>query len=348
MAAEVPSFVPVGARVAPEGQAVSLRVESPEPAEVAVRRAGVVTGLDAKVGTRLTAGSPIVHVDGVPVLAFPSQAPLFRNLQRGDRGADVAALGHYLVGLGLMPASGASSTYGPATQRGVRLLERQLLGVSATGVFSLGYVAFLPSSATIVKTVTATLGQDITVGGPVVAVGAAPTRVSFLDASTGEPLASSGGAVSLLAGNKELPLASLPVPAGSVASVYAFLTAAQKAGTVTRAQPQAIGNVAAGPPGSNPTAASAGTEQFDGVRVAEATPTATGTVPATAVYTGPDGQSCIFLRSGSGYSAQPLGSVDLVRGQLGVVAVPGALTGKDVVRNPTALTRAVLDTCASM
>ena len=239
------------------------------------------------------------------------------------------ALGGYLSAFGLMAPAAVSTTFGAATEQAVRRLEKERLGIAATGRFSVGYVAFVPASATTVKKVGAVLGADAAVGDAVVTVSGAPTSVAFLDPASGARFAATGGGVTLKAGERTLDLDSLA--AATPAAVSAFVQSGIADGSITPVAP-ATGQAAT--PG----------EMFNGIAVLERVVKSSGTVPATAVYTTASGVSCVFVSDQ--HQAHVLGPLGLVPGQLGVVAVSGDLVGNEVVRNPQALDATVLGTCA--
>jgi hypothetical protein len=329
VAVERPDLVPVGARATPPGRGAAVQLTFTEPADVTVRRAGIVTSINATTGSAVGNGSTLIGIGGVPVLVYQADVPLFRDLGRGDRGPDVQALGGYLSALGLMAPAAVSTTYGSATEQAVRRLEKERLGIAATGRFSVGNVAFVPASATTVKKVGAVLGADVAIGDAVVTVSGAPTSVAFLDPASGERFHATVGGVTLQAGERTLDLGSLT--AATPDGVYAFVQAGVAAGSITPLAPTTGQDTTPG-------------EVFNGITVLERVVKSTGTVPATAVYTTASGVSCVFVSDR--HQAQVLGPLDLVPGQLGVVVVSGDLVGNNVVRNPQALDAAVLGTCA--
>jgi hypothetical protein len=303
-----------------------------------------VTAVVVRAGTELKAGTPLVAVDSVPVLAYPAAAPLFRGLKAGDTGKDVAGLTGWLAALKVLDQSAVGSRYTTAVVAAVRRLQADTLKVKATGLFSPEYVAFVPRTATVVKSVQVQVGQDVQSGTAVASVSGPPISVVFLNPPDGKPL-SLGSAqapatnLTLHAGDSNLKLASLTVSKESFSELHAFLAKAVTKGDLVLSSPVDPGTGTA-------TAGAATTELFSGAVIEEAAASGAGTVPATAVYTSPSGTACVFLAATPGtYRAERLGSVALIPGQLGVVAVPEALIGQQVVRNPTGLAAEVTGSC---
>lgn len=339
LAPQVPEVMSVGSRMAATDRPTTVSVAFAAPADVVVRRAGVVTGVDVAPGGPIAEGDALVTVDGVPVIAFAGEVPMYRDLGRGDKGLDVQALGEYLVRLGLMSASGVDERFGAVMEAGVRRFEADILRVVPTGRFSVGYVAFVPATAATAKSVAVAEGQDVSVGAVAFTVSGPPISVSFLAPDTGQALDPSGP-VTLLVGTKSIDLAAIPAPAADTERIYALLSGGVTAGVVTKGQPNSQGG--------DPSARSDSTEVFNGVSLGGPESGEIGTVAATAVWTTMTGTSCVFVAESGRYTSRTLGAVELVRGQLGVVAVPGDLVGQQVVRNPGALEGSVLKTCASM
>lgn len=105
-------------------------------------------------GAPILAGSRIVEVATRPVFLFVGGTPAFRDMQSGDRGADIEALQSGLVAAGFRGVRNDSSgAYGPATAAGVReFYARNGYATNAQGAaldggrVALGDVLFLPSA----------------------------------------------------------------------------------------------------------------------------------------------------------------------------------------------------------
>lgn len=90
--------------------------------------AGRITGASCEPGQEVSSGEVLGSVDGVPVRLLSTSVPLWRDLRRGDRGADVSALQDELRRLGHSDAA-SSGTLDQATASAVR---RWLAGDDAT------------------------------------------------------------------------------------------------------------------------------------------------------------------------------------------------------------------------
>jgi hypothetical protein len=97
----------------------------------------VVTGVGVRVGHHVATGDHLATVSGVPLFAFVTDLPFYRNLSIGDRGPDVAALERSLVAAGVLSAgdglfdsgtAGALNTlYGSVLRDAPQLADRVLL-----------------------------------------------------------------------------------------------------------------------------------------------------------------------------------------------------------------------------
>lgn len=85
---------------------------------------GVVTFVGKSVGDVLTPGSALLRANGRPVFVLPAAFPLYRNLQPGDVGDDVAAIQEGLRAAGHGTGRDRSGTYGAGTQAAVRAMYR--------------------------------------------------------------------------------------------------------------------------------------------------------------------------------------------------------------------------------
>lgn len=72
-------------------------VTSVMPPRVPAGSPRVVTAIGAKVGETVETGDHLATVSGVPLVAFVTRIPFYRDLGPGDRGPDVAALERALV-----------------------------------------------------------------------------------------------------------------------------------------------------------------------------------------------------------------------------------------------------------
>jgi hypothetical protein len=125
---------------------------------------GTITALP-QVGQIVEQGQPLYMVGGSPVILLQGATPVYRDLQEGMSGPDVAELNADLVALGLATRaqlSPASDYFSAATAVAVERLQANLQ-LAQTGILALGQAIFLPTAARI-TTISATLGQTIQPG----------------------------------------------------------------------------------------------------------------------------------------------------------------------------------------
>jgi len=128
---------------------------------------GTVTALPA-VGQVVAQGQPVYAIDGTPVVLLYGSVPAYRGLSEGMSGADVRQLNADLVALGEATRASLdpnSDYFSWATAVAVGRLQAAL-GVERTGSLALGQAVFAPSAARITA-VSATLGGQAPVGGPI-------------------------------------------------------------------------------------------------------------------------------------------------------------------------------------
>lgn len=107
------------------------------------RATGTVTSVSLAAGSEAQSGDLLFAVDLRPVVVAVGEVPMFRDLQNGTRGKDVAQLQDLLAQVGLY-TGGADGRFGPATRAAVRSWQRGL-GIEPTGVVQLGDIIFVPA-----------------------------------------------------------------------------------------------------------------------------------------------------------------------------------------------------------
>jgi hypothetical protein len=155
------------------------------PQVLATALTGTVTRVDVAPGTTLDTGGAVYAVDGVPVIAYADESVIYRPLQRGDTGADVAAAQRVLsVVLGV--DTGAEGTFGATTERAVRAYERRIGVATPTGVLDPAWFARLPAAPFVVASVEIQPGQPAPAAGePVATATGTASAVTVLTDSTG-------------------------------------------------------------------------------------------------------------------------------------------------------------------
>lgn len=128
--AEAPAPVPVVAEL-DRGYLhgpVSLSVSAQQASIVTVRTpaalTGVVTAVERGRGDALTPGAVLLRVNGRPVFVLPGAFALYRDIEPGDTGDDVAAVQAGLREAGYGTGYDRDGVYGAGTQAAVRALYR--------------------------------------------------------------------------------------------------------------------------------------------------------------------------------------------------------------------------------
>jgi peptidoglycan hydrolase-like protein with peptidoglycan-binding domain len=105
---------------------------------------GIITEVVTSSGL-LKPGDVLLRIDERPVVLVPGDIPVFRALEEGSTGRDVAALQLYLASLGY-DVDATSTRYSKVTAAAVRRWQ-ETLGIGQTGVVALGDVVFVSESA---------------------------------------------------------------------------------------------------------------------------------------------------------------------------------------------------------
>ncbi|WP_423923318.1 peptidoglycan-binding domain-containing protein [Frigoribacterium sp. 2-23] len=162
---------------------------------------GVVTRSHCLMGGQLVSGDPVLSVDGQPIVGLATSVPLWRDLERGDRGDDVSALQAELTRLGhRTPVDGR---VGPSTLAAVGALLRQP-GTRPTPLEAISRASFvwLPSATASVTSCRVSVGATVQSGDAV-----ATTPAALVDAGLSRlPNAPVDGARSLTVGAVTVPL----------------------------------------------------------------------------------------------------------------------------------------------
>jgi HlyD family secretion protein/Putative peptidoglycan binding domain len=142
---------------------------------VTAGRSGVVTGV-TPVGTSVSQGGVLYHVDLQPTVLLHGDVPAFRDLSvDADPGADITQLEQALVDLGFGDGVTVDDEFTEATADAVEAWEEALGRSDPDGVVTLGDVVFAPSDLRIAE-VTADTGTQVQSGAEVVQV-TATTKV---------------------------------------------------------------------------------------------------------------------------------------------------------------------------
>lgn len=148
---------------------VQLALDTGAPRAVVTSRTGIVTSSSCSTGGVIRSGTEIARVDDLPVIAFASATPLFRDLHVDDRGADVRGLQQELVRLGSTIA--VDGIVGPGTLRAARwfLLAHDVpRSAVSDDTIERSAFAWIPAAEATVRTCTAVVGAPVDADGTLV------------------------------------------------------------------------------------------------------------------------------------------------------------------------------------
>ncbi|GHC73234.1 hypothetical protein GCM10007079_06990 [Nocardiopsis terrae] len=141
---------------------VEVGLEAGPDLDLEVGRGGRVTATECTTGATLVSGEAAAEIDGEPVLALATSAPLHRDLSQGDRGPDVTALQGELNRLGHGTAE--DGTYGEGTASAVRAFQRDGGLSRPDGRMSLADTLWIPAAEAVVGECHAPLGSTVGAG----------------------------------------------------------------------------------------------------------------------------------------------------------------------------------------
>lgn len=148
---------------------------------------GVVTSVLHGAGALAGPGDVLTTIDLEPVVIAEGAVPMFRTLQRGVEGPDVAQLQRLLRAKGFLsgPADGA---FGPITEAAVKRWQRSI-GARRDGVVDPGTLLFVEGQPSRLE-VAASVGERIGVGSELVRLlGGRPEFVATISPSQRAELA---------------------------------------------------------------------------------------------------------------------------------------------------------------
>ena len=326
LAARAPVTVAVGSRLDASRQAVDVTAITSASSQVKSATSGLVTAVRVAPDSPMVNGTPLIDVSGTTIRAYIEPSPLFRDLSVGAKGDDVSQLGDFLASLGLIPPASVSSTYGRSLAAAASAYAKSI-GVTPNGVFSAANVAWVPADSTSVGVVKVRVGDTVGAGDVLIESAGVPTSVKFVvSGGGGQKPTVPTGTLRLTSGSAHVDIESLsPTPAES-SSVLGLLVAATTSGSVS--------------------ATTQGSQTiYSGAVLSVASPARVGVVPSGSIYLTGSDVACVFVAASKTYRSIRLSAPDLIRGELGSVAVPTTLIGSRVVRDPSALPPTVRATC---
>lgn len=258
-----------------------------------VQASGLLTATGVEVGSEVTSGQVVATVDGADLVAYQATEPLWQDVASGSPAPLVEAAQAVLQTLGQF-AGTVDGRFGAATRAAV--VEFNLAH---------GYGRNNPvlSVASLVW-----IGPD-------------PLRVASLDLRAGDPVAPGDALFTTDAGLVGIEVTEPPtmVAGAEYLLEYGSTTAPYVPGSGLVTDPVAVGAIVRD--------IGTATEAAGTLRLAE--PIAVGTVPSSAVVTGPTGTMCMFGDvTGEAIVIAPLS------GTMGTVDLDPGLIGTPVLVNP--------------
>ena len=168
----------VGERTLSYRQTIDVTVAYPDALLLASPRAGTVTEVSVRPGSRPANGEPLVSIDGRVLFALTGETPLYRELRRGSVGPDVRAMADFLAARGLLDPSHTNNEFGVNIERGVRAFQRSA-GEAPDGVFRPASTVFVPYVQGSVAELKTHVGAQVDLGTPLLTVRTRPTSISF-------------------------------------------------------------------------------------------------------------------------------------------------------------------------
>ncbi len=277
--------VPVTLKEFDDPHAVEIAVEIEPASGVVVPRGGVVSAWTCSEGAELTSGSSSIAIDGEHMLTLATAVPLWRDLERGSKGADVGALEDELARAGY---SVTRDTVLSADEMGAVTTMAAAASVHLEGRLPRDLVLWIPRSPAVIESCEMSLGMTASPGDVAAKVDAG---VSLSPISVPD---------SALAGSRNLELFDEPIelseswePSEDVSS------SAIKASRVYR-------EAAASSPDMTALTLKGRVVLREAVQVAA--------VPASAVKVAPDSRECVYVEG------KPL-AVTVVGSELGTTFV---------------------------
>lgn len=215
---------------------------------------GTVTALSLGVGVPIDQGDVAFETDGLPVVAYVADAPLYRDITADLRGADVSTAQHLLVDLGYLNA--ADGIVGATTRAAIRAFNADHGRGTNTTTLTVGSLVWIPSGSDAPNSVAVRVGDVLAPQTPLYSTTAGSASVS----------------AGTTAGDKDRTL--------TIGTVTVALPAGQD--SVTDPGDVALLRDTLGDQASAPAT------------VADLVPPQVGTVPATAVVVDAEGHSCYF------------------------------------------------------
>lgn len=152
-----PILTTVGAAERNEEHPVTITLRPARNIPVRLHASGLITGLSLSPGDQPKMGDTLLHIDGLPIVAYVAPSPLHRDISAGQSGPDVRGVARLLTALGHLPAN----TTPTAAQLGDAIAEfNSSIGRPGTRL-ARSSVVWIPEGSGAVTTVTANIGDTV-------------------------------------------------------------------------------------------------------------------------------------------------------------------------------------------
>jgi len=307
------------------------------PGVIRSNSTGTLTALFANPGDSIANGARLFDINGSPVFAMTQDPPLYRDLQPGMTGADVAAMQRFLIEGRFLPdtPSNVGGRFDSNTSKAVCAFQKAN-GLPCTGRFALSNVAYVPKNALAVRRAIVAVGDHVDVGASVLEAIAEPISATI------RPSADNG---SLAIFAEDPVVLSSPSGAEVVLANKGHLTGDQ----VNMVYQMALKDGTTSNPGS--AASDSDTSTYEGLLLQKQTPTIVATVPGTSVFVASNGTKCVIKVSSASssrateYHVTTLQKVIPAAGQIGQVYADPAIVGSSILRDPQAAPASTLSKC---
>jgi len=259
---------------------VAINVEYATALSPATGASGTLTQLKITPGADVKTGTVVGSVNNQRLVAYASKAPLFQDIYRGLKGADVKTAQLLLKDLGFYTGT-VDGDAGPATEKSIKAFNKHYGWGKDNGTLSLASLVWLGQGPVTVDEVSVTLGSSVSPGTALFTTTAALAAIVVT----------------------ETP--NLPTD-GDVTLTVVGVTVPYVVGSGLVTEPDAVAQIAA----------TMGTATEGVGTIALVTPQVVGTVPSSAVVAEESGATCIFPDvTGAAIAVTPaggtLGTVDL-------------------------------------
>ncbi len=267
----------------------------------------------AAVGSTVKLGGVFYTVNEEPVVAMYGTLPAYRDMASGDTGTDITQLQQSLADLGYNPGS-ADGTFGSATLAAVEAWQ-QAEGLTVDGIVHLGQVVFVSGASRVIAQL-ATIGQTVSDGTQILAIGPESPIVTTSESSSQLGLLTEGQKVDV-----QLPDNSIVV--GTVTSVGGAASSSSSSSSSSGAS-SSSGSTAATVALDNPALGTSIAGSSVNVIVTTNSVNDVLAVPLGALLATSTGQFIVQVPNASGNLSDVSVNPSIYDDTSGIVAVPGA------------------------